>query len=71
VYVNAGGATALVDYVSDADGNNKLPGIMAIGYVSAFTETLALTIIISKGIIPIKNALVMETEDRLRGLLVK
>ena len=28
--VNAGGAAALVDYVSEAKGNAKLPGIMAM-----------------------------------------
>lgn len=28
--VNAGGAAALVDFVSDAKGNAKLPGIMAM-----------------------------------------
>ena len=47
--VNSGGAGALVDYVSEALGNNKLPGIMALGYISAFSETLALATIVSKG----------------------
>jgi hypothetical protein len=31
--VNSGGAAALVDYVSESQGKNKLPGIMALGYV--------------------------------------
>eukprot|EP00606_Chrysophyceae_sp_TOSAG23-5_P000481 GSChrysophyteH2.ASY1.ANO1.134.1 assembled CDS len=44
--VNSGGAAALVDYISEAQGNNKLPGIMALGYISAFSETLALAAIV-------------------------
>ena len=65
--VNAGGAAALVDYVSESHGNNKLPGIMAIGYIAAFSETLALAIIVSKGVPPIKDALVVETEDHIKA----
>ncbi|CAN0404910.1 unnamed protein product, partial [Scytosiphon promiscuus] len=48
--VNSGGAAALVDY-----GNAKLPGIMAVGYISAFSETLALAVIVSKGVAPLKD----------------
>ncbi|RLN49311.1 hypothetical protein BBJ29_007187 [Phytophthora kernoviae] len=64
--VNAGGASALVDYVAEASGNNKLPGIMAIGYISAFSETLALAVITSKGITPVKT---VAEADVLRHLL--
>ena len=65
--VNSGGAAALVDYVSDAHGNNKLPGIMALGYISAFSETLALATIVSKGIAPLKDALISEPEDHIKA----
>jgi len=65
--VNSGGAAALVDYVSEAQGNNKLPGIMALGYISAFSETLALAAIVSKGIAPLKDALVSEPEDHIKA----
>ncbi|KAF4316815.1 hypothetical protein BBO99_00008429 [Phytophthora kernoviae] len=65
--VNAGGASALVDYVAEASGNNKLPGIMAIGYISAFSETLALAVITSKGITPVKSALISEPEDHIKA----
>lgn len=65
--VNAGGAAALVDYVAEATGNYKLPGIMALGYIAAFSETLALSIIVSKGIAPIKEALVSEREDHIKA----
>ena len=36
--LNSGGAAALVDYVSEAHGNAKLPGIMAVGYIAAFVR---------------------------------
>ena len=52
--VNAGGAAALVDFVTDTKGAVCLPGIMALGYISAFSETLALAVIVSKGIQPLK-----------------
>jgi DNA-binding IclR family transcriptional regulator len=34
--VGNGGVAALVDYVSESSGNNRLPGIMALGYIAAF-----------------------------------
>ncbi|KAF4645774.1 putative sperm associated antigen 6 [Toxoplasma gondii] len=65
--VNAGGVAALIDNITDARGNNRLPGIMALGYIAAFSETLALAIIVSKGIPPLKQALVEEPEDHLKA----
>jgi hypothetical protein len=47
--VSNGGAGALVDYVIESEGNNRLPGIMALGFIAAFSETLALSVIASKG----------------------
>ena len=64
--VNSGGAAALVDFVSEAQGNAKLPGIMAVGYIAAFSETLALAVIVSKGVAPLKEALVTEPEDHIK-----
>ena len=40
-----GGVGAMVDYVTEASGNARLPGIMTLGYISAFSETLALAVI--------------------------
>ena len=65
--VNSGGAAALVEYITEAQGNNKLPGIMAIGYISAFSETLALAVIVSKAIGPLKESLVHEPEDHIKA----
>jgi len=65
--VNAGGVGALVDFVTDARGNAALPGIMALGFISAFSETLALAVVVSKGIPPLINAVVVEPEDHIKA----
>jgi 3-methyladenine DNA glycosylase AlkD len=65
--VNAGGVGAMVDYVTEARGNAALPGIMALGYISAFSETLALAVVVSKGIPPLVNAVVSEPEDHIKS----
>lgn len=68
--VNSGGASALVDYISTAQGSYKLPGIMAVGYIAAFSETLALSIVVSEGISTLKDALVAEPEDHVKAASV-
>lgn len=65
--VNAGGVGALVDYTNDSKGSTRLPGIMTLGYISAFSETLALAVIVSHGIIPLANALEKEPEDHIKA----
>mmetsp|Transcript_56160 Transcript_56160/g.130772 ORF Transcript_56160/g.130772 Transcript_56160/m.130772 type:complete len:509 (+) Transcript_56160:153-1679(+) len=65
--VDAGGVAAVVDYVVEARGNNRLPGIMTLGYVAGFSENLALAVIGSKGIPPLKDALINEPEDHLKA----
>jgi len=65
--VNAGGVGALVDYVNETRGNTRLAGVMTLGYISAFSETLALAVIVSKGIQPLGHALEKETEDHIKA----
>eukprot|EP00033_Pygsuia_biforma_P001723 GCRY01001929.1.p1 GENE.GCRY01001929.1~~GCRY01001929.1.p1 ORF type:complete len:507 (-),score=65.83 GCRY01001929.1:459-1979(-) len=65
--VNAGGCVTLVDYVNETKGNTRLPGIMALGYIAAFSETLALAIIVSKAVQPLCSALVVEPEDHIKA----
>lgn len=62
-----GGVSALVEYISESKGNARLPGIMALGYIGALTETMAMAIISSKGLPPLLNALVTEPEDHIRS----
>jgi 3-methyladenine DNA glycosylase AlkD len=56
-----------VDYISESKGNARLPGIMTLGYISAFDDSLAMAVIVSKGIAPLKEALVNEPEDHLKA----
>ena len=36
-------------------------------YIAAFSETLALAVVVSKGIPPLKDALINEPEDHLKA----
>jgi len=38
-----------VEYITEAKGNPRLPGIITLGYISAFDESLAMSVIASKG----------------------
>ena len=64
--VSHGGVGALIDYVNESEGNSRLPGIMALGYIAAFPETLALSVIVSKGLQPLYESL-MEQEDHVKS----
>ncbi len=65
--VGNGGVGSLVDYVAETSGNNRLPGIMALGYIAAFSETLALSVIAEKALPPLVQAINDETEDHLKS----
>jgi len=66
ICVNESGLPPTIQYVTEARGNDRLPGIMLLGYIASFSETLALAIIVSKGIPPLKDALINEGEDHLK-----
>ena len=38
----------MVDFIKESRGNVRLPGIMMLGYVAAHSETLAMSVIVSK-----------------------
>lgn len=65
--VNAGGHSALIQYISTAKGAARLPGIMTLGYIAAFSETLASAVIVKQGVLPLKDALVSEQEDHIKA----
>ncbi len=65
--VHSGGAAATVDYISESKGNARLPGIMTLGFISAFDDSLAMAVIVSKGIPPLKDALINEPEDVIKA----
>ena len=54
-----------MDYVNETKGNARLPGIMTLGYIAAFSETLALAIIVAKAVAPLAQALSSETEEHI------
>ena len=56
-----------MDYIFESEGNNALPAIMALGYIAAFSETLALAVIASKGVQPLYSALQREPEDHIKS----
>jgi hypothetical protein len=64
--VNSGGVAAVVDFVGETDKANALPGIMTLGYISAFSETMAKAVIDAKGIPPLLDALNSGSEDFVR-----
>lgn len=65
--VGAGGVGTLVDYLNESTGAARLPGIMALGYIAAFSETLALAVIAEKGLVPLVAAQADETEDHVKA----
>lgn len=64
---SSGGAVAIVDYINDVKGNNRLPGIITLGYISAFDESLAMAVISAKGIPPLREALIKEPDDLVKA----
>ncbi|ORX77474.1 ARM repeat-containing protein [Anaeromyces robustus] len=50
IIVNAGGIASILDYIDNSTGNAKLPGIMTIGYISVFSDTLAFSVLLAKPI---------------------
>lgn len=76
--VNAGGHTALIHYLTSSTpevrGAARLPALMTLGYIAAFSETLATSIIVSQGLIPLKATLVDEDgfveEDHIKAAAV-
>ncbi|OUM64492.1 hypothetical protein PIROE2DRAFT_42506, partial [Piromyces sp. E2] len=50
IIVNAGGIAAIIDYIDNAKGTAKLPGIMTLGYISVFSNTLAFSVLLAKPI---------------------
>lgn len=61
------GAAAIVENVTETSGNERLPGIMALGYIAAFDEILAEKVIQVNGIPPLLDALSNEEEDHIKS----
>lgn len=48
-------------------GAARLPGIMALGYIGAFSETLALAVVSERALMPLVAALKDEPEQHMRA----
>ena len=73
--VNAGGHTALIQYLTlpQVKGAARLPALMTLGYIGAFSETLATSIIVAQGLIPLRQTLVDDgqvEEDHVKAAAV-
>ena len=51
-------------------GNIRLPGIMMLGYVAAHSESLAMAVIMSKGVSQLAIILSEEQEDHIKAATV-
>lgn len=65
--VSHGGAGALSGFTNRAEGNARLPGVMAIGFISAFGEALAQACLSEGAAEPCYNCLASEREDHLKA----
>lgn len=59
--VNNNGAPALVEYITNARGNARLPGILAIGFIGQFHEKLAMAVVVAHSVAPLRDALQNES----------
>ncbi len=66
IIVNCGGTVSIVDYLSSSQGASKLPGIMTLGFIAAYDETLAMNVISAKAINPLLEAL-KNDEDEIKA----
>lgn len=64
---SAGAVVSIVDYINEAKGDARLPGIMTLGFIGAFDESLAMGIIAAKGIAPLKDALIKEPDPSVKS----
>jgi len=63
--VNSGGIVPIVEYLKDSTGNARMPALMALGYISAFSETLAMSVILAKAVPVLAVVLDEEVEEHL------
>ncbi|MCO5548130.1 hypothetical protein L7F22_001588 [Adiantum nelumboides] len=64
------GAAAIVENITETSGNERLPGIMVLGYIAAFDEILADKLVQVNGIPPLLDALSNEEEDHIKSASV-
>ncbi|KAF0287427.1 Sperm-associated antigen 6 [Amphibalanus amphitrite] len=68
--VNAGGMASIVDYLGRSEGHVALPGVMALGFTAAHSQQLAMSVIVSRGVVQLAICLNEEKDDHIRGAAV-
>ena len=66
IVVKSGGAAALVEYVSEAEGSNRLPGAVALGFIASYSESLSSEVLSAGGAEALKRVLIEEPEDHMK-----
>ncbi|OON19756.1 Armadillo/beta-catenin-like repeat protein, partial [Opisthorchis viverrini] len=64
---NAGGAASIVEFLSNNSGYVILPGVMALGYIAAHSESLAMAIIMCGSVPQLKCTLWRETNEDVKA----
>ena len=67
VFVEAGGISTTIDFLKENKDVTRLPGIVALGYVGAYSEKSAMTIIQNKGVNILKDSLIQIPDDLVKG----
>lgn len=57
----------MIDFLNETKDSNRLPGIITLGYVGAYNEKSAFTIIEGKGIPALKDSLIQIPDDLVKG----
>lgn len=65
--VNNGGAAILVEFITNVKGDIRLYGILTLGFIAAFRDDLAMTVIRAKAIGQLKDALQNEPHQHIKS----
>jgi len=67
IFVESGGITAIIEFLNENKDVNRLPGIVTLGYVGAYNEKSASSIIDARGIQVLKESLIQIPDDLVKG----
>ena len=67
IICDAGGAGILVDFITNVKGENKLCGILSLGFIASFKPDLAMNVIEAKAISQLRDALKDEPSHHLKA----
>jgi HEAT repeat protein len=65
--VSAGGPSILVDFITNIKGEPRLYGILSLGFIAAFKDDLAMSVIQAKAIPQLRDALQNEPHQHIKS----